>query len=116
MIEIELNTHLRAEIIEVDNRVYPNLMPQNCQKPAIVYSVISSIESAYQGGWCDGSHDHEIRMQVDIYSASYAEKKEIKDRVIEALKSFKYPIYSIVNRDVFEQKTELFRELIEFKI
>ena len=115
MIEIALNNLLREQIAEIENRVYPNIMPQNCKKPALVYSLISSIESANMDGWCDSNSTKKL-MQIDVFSASYAEKKQIAQSIITALKGFEYEVKNITHRDIFETDTSLYREIIEFKI
>lgn len=114
MIERDLFNTLVEEVVAVDGRVYPNIMPQNCVKPSMVYTIISEIDRATMSGWCSDSS--KIRIQIDLYAEDYAQTKEIKESIKIALKSFKHPVSSITNRDGFEPDTELYREIIECTI
>ena len=115
MIEQDVHFHLKNEVSGVSGRVYPLRLPQKCVKPAIVYFVVSNVENANMSGWCDSSNP-KSRMQISIFAEHYSEQKEIEIEVKEALRAFKNKVKEITNRDLFEEQTELYHGLIEFKI
>lgn len=111
MIEGDLYTHLKANVPSVSGRLYPLLMPQDCTKPAMVYSVTydGDIETL---GCVVGQN---IRFQIDIYGESYSSVKMIKEELKTALYSFAYkPINLSVTED-FEQDVKLHRQIFDFK-
>ena len=114
--EKELFSLLSNTVLSVDGRVYPLVMPQNCPKPALVYHVINKRDESSMSGWCDQGTSSKYRVQIDVYSEHYAEQKAIAQEVKTALKSFEFGVKEITSRDLFEADTELYRELIEFKI
>lgn len=113
MIEELLFTHLKTEVTGVSNRVYPMIMPQNCVKPALVYTVINAKDNQTAVGCVTSSN---VRVQIDIYGTSYAGVKGILTEVKSALYSFEvYPL-GLNSRDDFEEDTELFRQIIDFTL
>ena len=113
MIETELYQHLDSNVSSVNGRISPLIMPQNTDKPALVYTVISdSDEHSLEGGSCAGV----IRVQIDVYAKTYAEAKTVKDEVKAALYSFSYLPYDLITLDGFEDGQELSRQIIDFKI
>ncbi len=113
MIEEELFAHLKTNVTSVDERIYPLIMPQNCTKPALVYTVIFDGDEQTING-CVVCNN--IRFQVDVYSESYAEAKTIKEEVKAALYTFDaYPI-DLYTMDGFEEEEELFRQIIDFRL
>ena len=115
MIEQYVYLELKNNVSLVEGRVFPLRMPQNCIKPAIVYFVVSNVESSSMSGWCDSSNA-KSRMQVSIYAEHYSEQKAIEKEVRETLKTFKNKVKEITQRDLFENETELYHGLMEFKI
>lgn len=57
----------------VGTRVYPNQLPPDVTLPAIAYRFIDSV---YYGGLCEA-----VRIQLDIYGATYASMKGVRDAV-----------------------------------
>ncbi len=115
--EQSLYSLLSSTVLSVDGRVYPLIMPQNCPKPALVYHVINKRDESSMSGWCDQEDSStKYRVQIDVYSEHYSKQKAIAQEVKTALKSFKFGVKEITSRDLFEADTELYRELIEFKI
>lgn len=115
--EQSLFSLLSNSVLSVEGRVYPLVMPQNCPKPALVYHVVNNRCESNMSGWCEQDDSStKYRVQVDVYSKHYAEQKAIANEVKTALKSFAFAVKEITSRDLFEADTELYRELIEFKI
>ena len=115
MIRVDLNALLREKVLLVENMVFPKIMPQNCPKPALVYGLVSSRDKANISGWCEGSKEKAM-MQIDVYDASYAVVVAVANEVKTALKTWKHNIYEIVERERFEDNTELYAISIEFKV
>lgn len=113
MIEAELFEHLRTTVASVCGRVYPQIMPQDCSKPALVYTVVFDGDVQSVNG-CVVSNN--TRLQVDVYSDAYLESKTVKDEVKSSLYDFKFYPVDLFTVDIFEEETELFRQKIEFEI
>ena len=117
-LEQEVFYLLRDSVTEVEGRVHPLRMPQNCLKPALVYKKVSDIEVAPMSGWCEvqGATSSKKRMQVSVFAEHYSEQKSIEQSVKTALKTFGNKVKEIRNYDLFEDETELYHGVIEFKI
>jgi len=113
MIEAALFSHLESSVVSVDGRVYPLVMPQDCEKPALVYTVVNDADNRGVEG-CVGSYD--TRFQVDVYARSYFEAKNIKNEVKSALYAFVHYPEVLNSRDGFEEEEELFRQIIDFTL
>jgi len=113
MIEADLFSHLSTNVALVNERVYPLLMPQDCEKPALVYTIINDSDSRCING---GSTGFKMRVQIDCYANSYLKAKELKDSVKTALYSFEYYPYDLNSRDIYEENAELHRQLIDFNL
>lgn len=113
MIEETLVAHLKANVTLVSSRVYPLIMPQDCEKPALVYTVVNDSDNQALEG-CVSSN--EVRFQVDVYAESYASAKAVLTEVKSALYSFDlYPL-DLSSRDGFGEDQELFRQIIDFTV
>jgi len=115
-IESELYLHLKNDTdlnTLVSGRVYPNQKPQNGQVPYLVYFIVNDKDDICMGG---SAYQQDVRVQIDCYSKSYSNVKAIKDATKNALYSFKHALNNLSNRDLFEDETELYRQLIDFKI
>lgn len=108
MIEQELFAHLN-ENVSVDGRIYPALMPQDCQLPAIVYLVVTENDEQLLVG--DVSHVRFL-VQIDVYAKSYGAVKQLKNEVKNALYSFKYYPIGLNVSETYESETRLFRQMI----
>ncbi len=113
MIEQELFTHLKNNVPLVSERIYPLIMPQDCTKPALVYTVVNDGDNKGLEG-CISSYD--TRFQVDVYATSYLAAKNIKNEVKSALYAFSSYPEGLNSRDGFEEDTELFRQIIDFTL
>lgn len=112
MIEAQLYTSLKDNVALVGGRVYPKLMPQDTQKPALVYGVINDRDIETLGCAVGSS----VRFQIDIYAESYSEVKAIKEQVKSALYGFEHKPREMNTLDDYEHETQLYREMIDFTI
>lgn len=114
MIEEDLVSHLSTEVATlIGERVYPLVMPQDCVKPALVYTVVNDLDNQGING---GSTGFSMRIQIDCYAESYTKAKELKNAVKIALYSFEHYPHDLNNRDIYEETTKLHRQLIDFKL
>ena len=113
MIEADLFNHLQSKVLSVSGRVYPLVMPQDCPKPALVYTVVNDMDNRGVEG-CVSSYN--TRFQVDVYATSYLEAKTIKNEVKGALYLFSHYPEVLNSRDGFEEDQELFRQIIDFTL
>ncbi|MDD5406011.1 MAG: DUF3168 domain-containing protein [Sulfurovaceae bacterium] len=114
MIETELLDHLKRQLPALAERIYPQIMPQGCVKPALVYTVVNSSDNQGLEG-CVSSEN--TRVQIDVYASSYLEAKTVKNEVKAALYSFGSIPYAMNSRDgVYEEEVGLFRQIIDFNI
>jgi len=98
----------------LQGRIYPLIIPQNTQMPAAVYTVINNRDD--QCTTTGQAYKSVQRFQIDIYANTYKEVQQITTAVKSALYSFPNVPFEISNRDGFETDSELFRQIIEFKI
>ena len=113
MIEEALFSHLSTTIPLVNERVYPSVMPQDCKKPALVFTVVNDADKQGING---GSLGFIARVQIDCYSNSYLQARELKDAVKKELYNFSYYPHGLNSRYVPEPDTKLHRQLIDFNI
>lgn len=113
MIEQEIYEHIRDNVASVNGRIYPQIMPQNCEKPAVVYTIVYDGDEQSISGCVP---TQETRIQIDIYAGSYLEAISIKDEVKAALYTFAYYPYGLNSMDGFEEDQELSRQIIDFKV
>lgn len=69
----------------VSNRVYPVLLPQDCQLPAVTYQRVSGPRVHCQGGDPGIAHP---RIQVSCWAVTYSAARSIAAQVIAALQDF----------------------------
>lgn len=112
MIETELYEHLKTNVPLVEARVFANVMHQDTQKPAMVYTVNFEKSDPSLDGDCD---DVTIDWQIHIYGEEYLSNKLVKNEVKVALKSFNYDVQDVVVQDGFDTESELYVQIINFK-
>lgn len=112
-----LTTHSDVAAL-VGNRVYPIILPQDPTLPAITYQIISQTPT---GG---NIHLHNMRLQVDCWSTSYAGADGLAAKVIAALRLYgersnQRPLlmsaYDVNRQDLFEPDTNEWRVSIDFQ-
>lgn len=92
-------------------QIYPNVTPQDIDFPVVTYFVVNERkkQDLTASIWAN------VKMfQVDIWSTSYKEVKELKEQIINKL--LELEITDITIQDLYESDTKLYRELIQFQI
>ncbi len=98
--------------------VFPALMPQGTQPPAIVYSVISSVPENSLTGTAS-TRLSQFRVQVDCYAKTYLEAHavaEAVDSVLDAQSSPNLSIWRESSRDDYDNEAELHRVSMDFGV
>ncbi len=98
-------------------RIFPEVMVEDCLKPAVVYTVISDIPLNSLAGFTSGKSN--ARVQVDVYSFSYAEAQEVADAVeslLGAYVSVGFSSLQVSRRDLYENNTRLHRVSMDHSI
>lgn len=96
----------------ISGRIYPLVAPQNVSYPYMTYQVVSGIRmqclkgNIYQGNF---------RFQIDVWGKTYSNVKAISEAVKDCLVGF-LDSNSINIMDGYENETQLFRQIIDFKI
>lgn len=102
---------------KVGSRIYPQLMPQDCPKPAVVYTVVSDVPLNSFDGHTSGLSN--ARVQVDVYSYAYKEAQETAN-AIEALLGSHVTVslssLRVSRRDLYENSTKLHRVSMDFSL
>ena len=96
----------------INERVYPLVAPQNVTKPYITYRVINGLKIQCLGGQI---YQGDYRMQLDCFALTYSNAKAISKAVKDCLIGF-MASNSINIMDDFEDETQLFKQIIDFKI
>jgi len=112
MIETNLFSHLETNVQLSNGRVYPQILPLECEYPAIVYTIINDKDFISQNL---GRYGSTVRIQIDCYAQSYLEAKQLKEEVKDALYSFGNRPLELNSRDMPDD-SELYRQLIDLKI
>ena len=112
MIETDLYEHLKASVPLVNERVYANVLRQDVDKPAMVYTVVSERSTPSLGLECE---EVVIDWQIHIYGDAYHANKLVKNEVKAALKSFSHHVLDVVVQDGFDEDEELYVQIVNFK-
>lgn len=115
MIEAELYNHLKNDVALsalVGTRIYPLVAPQDVLKPYLIYNEILGNDKQCIDG---GIYQTDTRFQIDCWSLKYSEIKQLKDLVKDAIIGFKSS-NSITTFGDYEEDTQLYREIIDFKL
>jgi len=90
---------------------YPLILQQGVEYPALTYIVITDIPQQVLYG---NIFERDVRIQVDVWTKSYSEGKNLKDLVIDKIIELKGG--NISSQDIYEDDTLLYRQLIDFTI
>lgn len=96
-----------------DDRVYPQIAPDNVQRPYIVYQrVTENVENVLAGrtGLIN------TRLQVDVYATTYAQAQQIATAVADLMASWALPNVSILSQDIYESEVKLHRVMTDYSI
>lgn len=110
MIEKKLFSHISPLI---GGNIFPIIAPEKVQTPFAVYTIVNDKDLISLQG---ENYANKTRIQIDLYGKSYSEVKETLAVVKNSLYEFEYKVYGLNSRDLYEEQTGLFRQLIEFYI
>lgn len=96
----------------VGGRIYPMVAPQNVVRPYMTYRVVAGLKYQCIGGEI---YQASYRFQIDAWSETYSNVKAISTAVKSALVGF-MASNNINIEDDYEDESELFRQIIDFKI
>ncbi|WP_170019193.1 hypothetical protein [Campylobacter sp. RM16190] len=108
MVLIELIDFLKANM---NLEIYPHVVPNDGEYPCMVYQVVSELDRISLNA---GGYQTDFLIQVDIYSKSYKQAQELKEKFKEALYSFNRPITTLQITQTKDE--EYYRTMIEFEI
>ena len=94
-------------------RVFPNIAPNNVQKPYVVYARVSS---APENTLADGAPVQNTRLQVDCFDTTYAAAVALAETVKAAIKSSAITHVLVLEQDQFEPEASLHRVILDFSI
>lgn len=112
MIEVSLYEHLKSNVSLVEERIFANVMHQDTPKPAMVYTVTEERPHVSLSPECLGS---EVDWVIHIYAEKYIDNKNVKNEVVAALKTFDPRAKEIKVSDGFDEESELYVQVIQFK-
>lgn len=96
----------------INGRIYPLVAPQNVAKPYMTYRVITGLKLQCMSGTI---YQGDFRFQIDVWGLTYSNVKAISEAVKNALVGF-MDSNNINITDDYESETQLFRQIIDFKI
>ena len=111
-IETELYTALKQGLPQIEDRIYPLVMPQDTKHDAVTFSFFSKRPRGSLGG-CTWGEDSNV--QIDIFCKDYIDSVKLSDEVIKVLKD-SFTVSNLSTMDVFAKHTLKFRRIIDFKI
>ena len=94
-------------------RVFPNVAPNNVQKPYLVYARVSS---APENTLADGAPIENPRLQVDCFDTTYAAAVALAETVKDAVKSSAITHVLLLEQDQFAPEALLHRVILDFSI
>lgn len=123
-VEEALRARLLAQVTEVSSRVYPLVLPQGANLPAVSYQRISANRQHLMGADADVV---DARFQFSIFSNSFDECLAVKDKVRQALQRFGQVANPVIETlllitdfdDVLEDSeatARYFRSVLEFRV
>lgn len=89
-----------------NGKVYPLVSPEKVETPYIVYSKVSSTPENTLNG---GSTIDLIRIQVDVYAATYAAVKTLAESTRSALENGAVKATIQTEQDLFEPDLKVYR-------
>ena len=101
-----------SQLTKLNIPVYPVKIKQGSDFPCATYTVVAEVDKIAENR---SEVAYKIyRFQLDIFTKSYKEAKELKDKAIELLLGLGASDISVV--DMYEDEEMLYRELIDFTI
>lgn len=119
MIELDFINFLKSDTdltALIGTRLFPHIIPQGQAAPALVYHCRKYPRLGY-----NGSGRTDVQFQLDVYSKSYAEIKDVESLLITKLHGFtgligsSHLVLSEITNSInsYEAATELHRATIE---
>lgn len=98
------------KIKEVNESTYLSIAPADCKPPFCVFSLVSEVLPDLISSYSYSEKSY----QVDVYSSSAKEAREFKQKIIKTIDGLSASFISCSFS--YENETQFFRFLIEFKI
>ncbi len=94
-------------------RVYPNVAPNNVQKPYLVYMRVASSQ---ENTLADGIPVENTRMQIDCFDTTYAAVVALAEAVKAAMKVSGITNLLLMEQDQFDSDALLHRVILDFSL
>ena len=94
-------------------RLYPNVAPNNVQKPYLVYLRVAS---APENTLADGVPIENTRIQIDCFDTTYAAVIALAESVKAALSASSINCVLLLEQDQFEFDALLHRVILDFSL
>ena len=109
----ELHKILSDNIVDVDKRVYPLIMPQDTKHACIVYRVLGTDDTT--GITCTTPIDTDYGVQIDIFAPTYAESVAILGAVTKVLRD-NFISANLMTYETYENITVKYRQVINVQL
>ena len=96
----------------IGDRLYPTHAPQGVERPYAVYHIIGENPLQCMEGCV---YQEDVRVQIDVYSSTYGSVVALKKAVKDSIVGFNAS-YGINSFDGYDDSTEYFKKIIDFKI
>lgn len=105
---------------EVGSRIYPDVLPQQCEMPAIAYFVVSDVPESSLNGALERAL-LSARVQIDVYATTRESASTISLKVRNIIHNLKGPSPELAgwfesSRNLFDDVSQLFRCSMDFSI
>lgn len=97
----------------VSGRAYPIEAPQFCERPYIVYTVISNVPQLSLDG-PTGAENR--RIQIDVWGDSYGAVKALEISIKAAMAASAVVNVPLSTMDGYEPETGLYRIMVEYSV
>jgi hypothetical protein len=109
----ELFVTLVQNATDAQDRVYPQIAPDNVERPYIVYQrVTQNVENVLSGR----TGLTNTRLQVDVYASTYAQAQQIATVVAGLMEGWALPNVQILAQDIYESDVKLHRVMADYSI
>lgn len=98
---------------EAEERVYPQIAPDNVQRPYIVYQCVTVNAETVLAGRTNLTN---TRLQVDVYASTYAQAQQIAAAVATLMDGWALQNVPILAQDIYESDVKLHRVMTDYSI
>jgi hypothetical protein len=96
----------------VSTRIYPAMLPENCELPALSYQRISNTPQNTMSGHSGLDNP---RIQIDCWATSYGDAKAIGDKTRKAMgAATTFRALQLSDQDIIEPELEIYRVSMDF--